>query len=118
MKSLYRGSGADSYGYVRSLAGRVSYSLVMPKAYGCDVDLNSYLGISGKGLAGYVNSHFSDAMQNFGAQAFYPVQKQVDFYKQINKRTDYDSRFRKDDLLPYDLPSMRRPVLRLERMMS
>jgi len=112
MKDSYRRNITDSYGYASGLAKRVSYSLSMQKVYGIGIDLNSYLGIGRKGLAGYVNSH------NSGLQAVYSAQNQPDFYKKTNGKVDYNSRFRKEDHLEYDLPSRRRPVLSLEHMMN
>jgi hypothetical protein len=113
-------SGKTSYGYSRNLASELGYSLAMPKSYGTDVHLQSYLGRIKTGLAGYVSNLLRYAMLNSTAE-FYPAKKTADHYKIMDKIKNYE--LKSPGLITpensmYDLPSMRRAVMNLEKRLS
>lgn len=116
------GVAGGCYGY-KGLSGRVAYSLAMPKSYGTDVNIDSYLHKAKKGLDGYV-ANLAKYAATLTEKAFYPKQeKKDDSYKIREMILNYDpKRMKGGATMPatpeYDLPSMRRPVIRLEGVLN
>ena len=114
------------YGYSRSLSSGLGYSLAMPKSYGTDVDLKSYLGKSRLGLAGYVNNLLKYSLGNARANYLYPAQKKQELYKVEEMMRNYELKKlgggKLGAMIPnipmYDLSSARRPVSNLERRLN
>lgn len=102
----------------------MSYKLAMPESYGTDVNFDNYLHKAKKGLDGYVANlarYSATLMEN----NFYPKQKKKDDpYKIREMVLNYDPKIMKGGavVMPttpkYDLPSMRRPVIRLEAVLN
>lgn len=114
------GIAGDGYGY-KGLVGRISYHLAMPKAYGTDVNTDIYLHKAKKGLDGYV-ANLANYAATLAEIAFYPKEKKRDDSYEIREMIlNYDPKAMKGGavILPiYDLPSMRRPVIRLEAVLN
>lgn len=122
----YRGSGlgnsyrGNSYSYSMSHAGRSGYGLSSSKAYGTDINLRDYLGKGRTGLAGYVDNLLQYASKSPG---FYPDQKKSEVYKNVDTIVGYELNSKglnliKGELVKYELPSMRRPSVNLEKMVG
>lgn len=122
----YSGSGlgnsykGNSYSYSMSHAGRSGYGLSTSKAYGTDINLRDYLGKGKGGLAGYVDNLLHYASKSAG---FYPDQKKNEVYKNVDSIVKYELTSKglnliNGELLKYELPSMRRPSVNLERMVG
>jgi len=121
MTSSYRGNHANSYGYSFSTAGKSGYNLAMPQAYGTAINLRSYLGKSKAGLAGYVDNLLHYASKNSKTAGLYPAQKKNEAYKLVDTIMSYELKSKglnlmAGELLKYDLPSMKRPLVNLEGM--
>ncbi len=128
VKGNYSNSSARAgYGYSRGLTRRVSYSLAMPKSYGTDVNLDSYLMRGRKGIAGYVDNLVKYSLASLNTGYSYPGQKKQELYKVQEMMKNYEIRMIKGggklgamipDVPMYDLSSMRRPVSNLERRLN
>lgn len=90
----------------------------MPKSYGNDIDLDSYLGKSKQGLSGYVNAFLKNAKLDSVFGGVYPKHRQNNLYKFLDKNIRYNTKLQKANLPPYDLSSMRRPVFDLEEALN
>lgn len=106
-----------NYGY-RGSSSKLTYSLAMPKSYGNDIDLDSYLGKSKQGLSGYVNAFLKNAKLDSVFGGVYPKHRQNNLYKFLDKNIRYNTKLQKANLPPYDLSSMRRPVFDLEEALN
>ena len=122
-------SARPGYGYSRGLSGRVSYSLAMPKSYGTDVNLTSYLMRGRKGIAGYVGNLIKYSLASLKTGYSYPGQKKQELYKVQEMMKNYEFKMIKGggggklgamipDVSMYDLQSTRRPVSNLERRLN
>jgi hypothetical protein len=120
------GNARNSYSYSRSLSSGPGYSLAMPKSYGTDVDLKSYLGRSRLGLAGYVNNLLKYSVGNVRANYLYPAQKKQELYKVEKVMRNYELKIlgggKPGAMVPnvpmYDLSSARVPVSNLEKRLN
>ena len=106
-----------NYGY-RGSSSKLTYSLAMPKSYGTDIDLNSYLRKSWQGISGYAGDLFKYMKLNSVLGGFYPKHRQDNLYKFLDKDIRYNTKLQKANLPPYDLSSMRRPVFDLEEALN
>lgn len=127
--STYRKGSAAGYGYSKGLSGILSYSIAMPKSYGTDIHFDSYLGRGKKGIAGYVDSLIKHSFTSLKNSYFYPIQKKEEPYKTKEMLKNYDLKMIKGCvsgklglMIPnvpiYDLPSMKRPVTKLETRLN
>ena len=126
--SYRNGNAKSSYGYGKGLSGRLSYSLVMPKTYGTDVNLDSYLMRGIRGIAGYVKNLIKYSLASMRTGYSYPGQKKQELYKVQEMMKNYELKMIKAGagkpgvMIPnfprYDLPSMRRPVINLEARLN
>jgi len=120
------GSGNARDGYGRGLSGRVSYGLVMPKSYGTDVNLDSYLMRGRKGIAGYVGNLIKYSLASLKAGYSYLGQKKQELYKVEEMMRNYELKklgggklgAMIPDVPMYDLQSTRRPVSSLEKRLN
>src|SRR3989338_9061992 len=126
-KGNYSNSSARTcYGYSRGLTGRVSYNLAMPKSYGTDVNLDSYLMRGGKGIAGYVGNLIKYSLASLKAGYSYLGQKKQELYKAEEMMRNYELKklgggklgAMIPDVPMYDLQSTRRPVSSLEKRLN
>ena len=116
------------YGYSRGLSGRVGYSLAMPKSYGTDINMDSYLLRGKRGIAGYVKNLIKYSLASLKTGYSYPGQKKPEMYKVQEMMQGYELKMIKagggklgamiPDVPTYDLSSMRRPVSSLERRLN
>lgn len=120
------GNARRGYGYSRNSSSGPGYSLAMPKSYGTDVDLKSYLGKSRLGLAGYVNNLLKYSVGNVRANYLYPAQKKQELYKVEKLMRNYELKIlsggKTGAMVPnvpmYDLSSARMPVSNLEKRLN
>lgn len=126
-KGNYSNSSArGSYGYSRNPSSGLGYSLAMPKSYGTDVDLKSYLNKNKIGLAGYVNNLLKYSLGNARANYLYPAQKKQELYKVEEMMRNYELKklgggklgAMISNIPMYDLSSTRRPVSNLEKRLN
>lgn len=126
-KGNYSNSSARAgYGYSGGLSGRMSYSLAMPKSYGTDVNLDSYLMRGGKGIAGYVGNLIKYSLASLKTGYSYPGQKKQELYKVQEMMKNYELKklgggklgAMIPDIPMYDLSSTRRPVSSLEKRLN
>lgn len=116
------------YGYSRGLSGKVGYSLSMPKSYGTDVNLDSYLMRGRQGIAGYVDSLIKSSLASLRTEYSYPAQKKEELYKNQEIMAGNElimintGREKLGVMIPsvpvYDLSSMRRPSIKLEARLN
>ena len=124
--SYGNGNASRGYSYSRSFHPGLGYSLAMPKSYGTDVDLKSYLGRSRLGLAGYVNNLLKYSVGNVRANYLYPAQKKQELYKVEKVMRNYELKIlgggKPGAMVPnvpmYDLSSARVPVSNLEKRLN
>jgi hypothetical protein len=127
-KGNYGNSNARAgYGYSRGLSGRVSYSLAMPKNYGTDVNLDSYLMRGRKGISGYVGNLIKCSLASLKAGYSYLGQKKQELYKVEELMRNYELKkvgtmgnpgLIMPQVSMYDLSSARMPVSNLERRLN
>ena len=113
-----------NYGYSRGLSGRVSYSLAMPKAYGTELSMDSYLVRGKKGIEGYAENLNKYSMGNVKPGYSYPLPRKQEPYKILEMMKNYDFKMIKTlgvmglNVSVYDLPSMRRPISNIESRLN
>lgn len=116
---------ADSYSHASRGSG-YGYSLAMPKSYGTDTHMESYLMKGKKGLAGYVDNFVRYSLGSIKAGYSYSAPKKEEFYKAQEMMKNYELKLFGGGglgvMMPavqmYDLSSMRRPVLNLEKRLN
>ncbi len=104
-----------------------SYSLAMPKSYGTDVNLDSYLMKGRKGIASYVGNLIKYSLASLKTGYSYLGQKKQELYKVQEMMKNYELKkvgtmgspgLSMPQVSIYDLQSTRRPVSNLERMLN
>ena len=128
MGNYRNGSAKGSYGYSGGFSGRLSYRLVMPKSYGTDVNLDSYLRRNSRGLAGYVKNLIRYSLGSLKTGYSYLGRKKKELYKVQEMMKNYELKMVNGSggklgiMIPnvpmYDLSSMRRPVINLEARLN